>query len=269
MLFTKPTFEGEEGALDIMKSMLRLGPSTRKESFSLAQQVDAFVSDTDCKRILRRQYLCGRSLVWFQRVFALMISSIRSEDVASFSVASSPDLNTSSPPRIFDRTRLERAVDRLSIDPLRMMIGDMSAPELLMLIAVRHCNQAAISSGTAVGAGACLFKHAYSEYERFLKQEESKGSFSASMENFTEDVLYRSYSRLVDLGIFRPLTGTGLGDARGATGSRMRKSSHGRQVFSGTFGTGVDFRSTPVGKCAFGMHEFRASSCFDVMCNLR
>ena len=322
VLFTRPPFEiltnnsnAEEAqscALEVFGSILRLGPSVRNQSFSFRPVVKAFLEDRACRRVLRRQYELGHGIVWFQKVFALMLSDLRAADIfdiVSLSRTDSvslkyPALGSSSASKgkctsPLSVESLNHAISLLTVDPLRMMVQDMSTPELLMLIAARHCTQAKqrsgllalpstvvlsiaainvlcfdccqsnqslphpppmhvmalLFSGDAMNGGATLFGHALREYKRFLQQEEATGSFSASMDRFPEPVLYRSYGRLLEMGILRPLTGTGLGDARGQGATSHTKQ--GKTSFTGTFGLTMDLHTLPVGlgHLAFSLDE--------------
>ena len=54
-------------------------------------------------------------------------------------------------------------------------------------------------------------------------------------------IRYRAFGRLIDMGILRAMTGTGLGEARARTGASRRGG------FAGTFGLTADYRTLPVG----------------------
>lgn len=307
-------------ALEVFGSILRLGPSVGNQSFSFRPVVKAFLEDRACRRVLRRQYELGRGIVWFQKVFALMLSDLEAADIFDIVSSSSSVPLEAHHPALASSTAskgkgtsplsvesLNHAIGLLTVDPLRMMVQDMSTPELLMLIAARHCTQAKQRSGMlalpgcvacvvvieeiifflsarlwptteskpcvlnhfcmlrlavllfivgdAMNGGATLFGHAMREYKRFLQQEEATGSFSASMDRFPEPVLYRSYGRLLEMGILRPLTGTGLGDARGQGATSHTKQ--GKTSFTGTFGLTMDLHTLPVGlgHLAFSLDE--------------
>ena len=164
VLFTRPPFDGDQGMLRVLSSTLRLGPAVRNQSFSLAPAVAAFLSDRRCRAVLRRHHRLGRSVVWFQRVFALMIAGVEAADIqhcvlpTGATAAANTTANTNrarggggggSGP--FSVEALERAVARLNIDPLKMMVQDMSTPELVMLIAARHATQRTVGPGPLIG----------------------------------------------------------------------------------------------------------------------
>jgi hypothetical protein len=182
VLFTRPKFDGGEadsGAVGIFARALRLGPAVHNQSFDLAPAVSAFLCDPNCVRELRRYWHLGRDVEWFQRVFALMVGSIDAAAIRDCCIppAAAASSNgggggaggsgggTSSEARSskqqqqkqqqgpFTAEALRSAIARLSVDPLRMMVQDMSMPELVMLIAARHCTQATVDTGAPLLCG--------------------------------------------------------------------------------------------------------------------
>ena len=136
----------------------------RNQSFQLGPLIDSFLADKKCAKLLQRHYQLGRSLTWFCRVFALVIGGLSVEDMADcigVQGSSSTDSSGEHGPSYvkqnpFNFTALKAAIDHLSIDPLRMMVQDMSMPELFMLMAARRRSQLAADKETGKYASSLV-----------------------------------------------------------------------------------------------------------------
>jgi hypothetical protein len=164
------------------------GPAVRNQSFDFAPVVAAFLADPDCKRILRHHHMIGRSLQWFQKVFALMVgrltaselracivvdsgggggggggglapagSSGSSDDSARGSACGTTTKKKQGP---LNAAALQAAVKMMSQDPLLLLLDDLSTPELAMLIAAQHVSQGTEMVGSA-GAGEWWWVHGF------------------------------------------------------------------------------------------------------------
>lgn len=128
------------------------GPSVHNQSFQLAPLIATFLETTCCKRLLRRHYEYGRDLNWFLRIFAQLIGGISSLDICGCilkqmsagnrnDACDGEDYNDSKFQSPFTIERLQRIIKRHSMDPLDLMIKDMSSPEIIILIASLRCSQ--------------------------------------------------------------------------------------------------------------------------------